>query len=130
MYEVATREMPERSLLCLKRNVDEQEMWAFGKEFIAIMRERPLPKIEGRAGAAFCTSPGKRVAIVVCVKAAEGMTDQQVGTGHVGRPAAAPAARRSPRPRSAAGRPGRSIPSRPVADHLVVSSAARSWTFR
>ena len=24
MYEVATREMPERSLLCLKRNVDEQ----------------------------------------------------------------------------------------------------------
>jgi DNA-binding transcriptional MerR regulator len=54
MYEVATREMPERSLLCLKRNVDEQGMWAFGKEFIAIMRERPLPRIEGREGAAFC----------------------------------------------------------------------------
>ena len=54
MYEVATREMPERSLLCLKRNVAEQEMWAFGKEFIAILRERPLPKIEGREGAAFC----------------------------------------------------------------------------
>jgi len=53
MYEVATREMPERSLLCLKRNVDEQGQWAFGKEFIAILRERPLPKIEGRAGAAF-----------------------------------------------------------------------------
>ena len=53
MYEVATREMPERSLLCLKRNVDEQEMWAFGKEFIAILRERPLPKMEGRAGAMF-----------------------------------------------------------------------------
>ena len=53
MYEVATREMPERSLLCLKRNVDEQGQWAFGKEFIAIMRERPLPKIEGREGAAF-----------------------------------------------------------------------------
>ena len=49
MYEVATREMPERSLLCLKRNVDEQGQWAFGKEFIAIMREHPLPKIEGRA---------------------------------------------------------------------------------
>jgi hypothetical protein len=31
MYEVATREIPERSLLCLKRNVDEQGMWAFGK---------------------------------------------------------------------------------------------------
>jgi DNA-binding transcriptional MerR regulator len=54
MYEVATREMPERSLLCLKRNVDEQSIWAFGKEFIAILRERPLPKIEGREGAAFC----------------------------------------------------------------------------
>ena len=54
MYEVATREMPERSLLCLKRNVDEQGMWAFGKEFIAIMRERRLPKIEGREGAFFC----------------------------------------------------------------------------
>jgi DNA-binding transcriptional MerR regulator len=54
MYEVGTREMPERSLLSLKRNVDEQGQWAFGKEFIAILRERPLPKIEGREGAAFC----------------------------------------------------------------------------
>ena len=54
MYEVATREMPERSLLCLKRNVDLQGQWAFGKEFIGILRERPLPKIEGRAGAFFC----------------------------------------------------------------------------
>ena len=54
MYEVATREIPERSLLCLKRNVAEQEMWAFGKEFIVILRERPLPKIEGREGAALC----------------------------------------------------------------------------
>jgi DNA-binding transcriptional MerR regulator len=54
MYEVATREMPERSLLCLKRNVAVQEQFAFGKEFIAILRERPLPKIEGRAGASFC----------------------------------------------------------------------------
>ncbi len=54
MYEVATREMPERSLLCLKRNVDEQGQWAFGKEFIAILRERRLPRIEGRAGAFFC----------------------------------------------------------------------------
>jgi DNA-binding transcriptional MerR regulator len=54
MDGVATREMPERSLLCFKRNVDEQGAWAFGKEFIAILRERPLPKIEGRAGAFFC----------------------------------------------------------------------------
>jgi DNA-binding transcriptional MerR regulator len=54
MYEVATREIPERSLLCVKRHVEEHGMWAFGKEFIAILRERPLPKIEGREGAAFC----------------------------------------------------------------------------
>ena len=53
MYEVATREMPERSLLCLKRNVDEQGAWALGKEFIAILRERPLPKMNGREGAMF-----------------------------------------------------------------------------
>ena len=54
MYEVGMREMPERSLLCLRRNVDVQGQFAFGKEFIAILRERPLPKIEGRQGAAFC----------------------------------------------------------------------------
>jgi DNA-binding transcriptional MerR regulator len=54
MYEVAIREMPERSLLCLKRTVAVQKQFAFGKEFIAILRERPLPKIEGRAGAFFC----------------------------------------------------------------------------
>jgi len=55
MYEVATREMPERSLLCLKRTVSVKKQFAFGKEFIGIFRERPLPrKIEGRADAAFC----------------------------------------------------------------------------
>jgi hypothetical protein len=58
MYEVATREMPERSLLCLTRNVDEQGQWAFGKEFIGILREHPLPKIEGRQGAVFCIQWG------------------------------------------------------------------------
>jgi DNA-binding transcriptional MerR regulator len=53
MYEVATREIPERTVLCLKRNVDELGAWALGKEFIAILRERPLPKMEGREGAMF-----------------------------------------------------------------------------
>jgi hypothetical protein len=53
IYDVTKREIPERSLLCLKRNVDEQGAWAFGKEFIAILRERPLPKMEGREGAMF-----------------------------------------------------------------------------
>jgi DNA-binding transcriptional MerR regulator len=53
MYEVKTREMPERSVLCLKRNVDEAGAWALGKEFIAIMRERPAPTIPGIEGASF-----------------------------------------------------------------------------
>ena len=53
MYDVAMREIPERSLLCLKRNADEQGTWALGKEFIAILRERPLPKMAGREGALF-----------------------------------------------------------------------------
>jgi DNA-binding transcriptional MerR regulator len=53
VYEVATRELSERSVLCLKRNVDEKGAWALGKEFIAILRERPLPKMEGREGAMF-----------------------------------------------------------------------------
>ena len=55
MYEVNTREIPERSLLCVKRNVTGVEnAWAFGKEFIALLRRYQLPPIEGRAGAFFC----------------------------------------------------------------------------
>jgi hypothetical protein len=55
MYEVSTREMPERSLLCLKRNVVAVDRaWAFGKEFIALLRRSQLPQIPGRAGAFFC----------------------------------------------------------------------------
>ena len=53
MYEVTTREMPRRSLLCLKRNVDETGAWALGKEFIALVRDQRLPRIEGREGAVF-----------------------------------------------------------------------------
>jgi DNA-binding transcriptional MerR regulator len=55
MYEVSTREMPERSLLCVKRNVaGVDQAWAFGKEFIALLRQYQLPRMEGRAGAFFC----------------------------------------------------------------------------
>jgi DNA-binding transcriptional MerR regulator len=54
MYEVETRDMPRRSVLCLKRNVGEDEVWGFGKEFIGIIRDRGLPRMEGRAGAMFC----------------------------------------------------------------------------
>jgi DNA-binding transcriptional MerR regulator len=55
MYEVNTRDIPERSLLCVKRNVaGEHAAWAFGKEFIALLRRYQLPQIPGRAGAFFC----------------------------------------------------------------------------
>jgi DNA-binding transcriptional MerR regulator len=53
MYEVATREMPRRSLLCLKRNIDESGLWAFGKEFVGIARDPRLPRMKGREGAVF-----------------------------------------------------------------------------
>ena len=54
LHDVARREIPDRSLLCLKRHVDgEQAVWALGKEFIALMKERPLPPMDGRAGAMF-----------------------------------------------------------------------------
>jgi len=55
VYEVGTREMPDRRLLCVKRNVaGVDQAWAFGKEFIALLRHYQLPRIEGRAGAFFC----------------------------------------------------------------------------
>jgi DNA-binding transcriptional MerR regulator len=42
------------SLLCVKRNVTgEKAAWAFGKEFIALLRHYKFPQIEGRAGAFF-----------------------------------------------------------------------------
>lgn len=52
-YDVATREIPRRHVLCLKRNVDPDGAWALGKEFIGILRTHPMPRLDGRAGAAF-----------------------------------------------------------------------------
>jgi DNA-binding transcriptional MerR regulator len=55
MYEVNTRDMPARSVLSVKRNVEGVDAaWAFGKEFIALLRHYQLPQIPGRAGAFFC----------------------------------------------------------------------------
>jgi DNA-binding transcriptional MerR regulator len=55
MYEVETREILGRSILCLKRNVEgEAGAWAFGKEFIGLLKERTLPRMDGISGAAFC----------------------------------------------------------------------------
>jgi DNA-binding transcriptional MerR regulator len=55
MYEVTTREIPERHLLCLKRSVaGDEQAWALGKEFVALLRRRSLPWLQGPAGASFC----------------------------------------------------------------------------
>lgn len=55
MYEVKTKDLPARSLLCLKRNVmGHEQAWAFGKEFIALLRDHKPPRLEGPAGACFC----------------------------------------------------------------------------
>jgi hypothetical protein len=59
MYEVATRQMPQRSLLCLKRNVDVPGLWAFGKEFIAIIRDQRLSRVDGRERAFLTSQPSK-----------------------------------------------------------------------
>ena len=54
MYEVTTREIPARSLLCLKRNVaGHEQASALGKEFVALLRRRSLPRMDGKAGAPF-----------------------------------------------------------------------------
>jgi DNA-binding transcriptional MerR regulator len=55
MYEVSTRDIPARSVLSVKRSVQGIDgVWAFGKEFISILRNHNLPKIDGRAGAFYC----------------------------------------------------------------------------
>lgn len=55
MYDVNTRTIPARKVLCLKRLVDgEAGAWAMGKGFIGLLRSHDLPQIEGREGAAFC----------------------------------------------------------------------------
>ncbi len=60
MYEVNTRSIPARSLLCLKRHVEgDPGVWALGKEFVGIFRDRPAPRMEGRAGAAFLAYYGE-----------------------------------------------------------------------
>jgi hypothetical protein len=61
MYDVTARELPERSLLRLKRNVaGEEAAWALGKEFVvALIGRHRFPRIDGRAGAPFCIYLGR-----------------------------------------------------------------------
>ena len=54
MYEVATRTVPARTVLCLERHVsNEEEVWALGKEFVGYFKDGRVPRIDGRIGAAF-----------------------------------------------------------------------------
>jgi DNA-binding transcriptional MerR regulator len=72
MYEVATREMPRRSLLCLKRHVSEAGAWALGKEFIGIVRDLRLPRLAGREA-------GRRAYAHMMVLAAGGRDQHEHG---------------------------------------------------
>jgi DNA-binding transcriptional MerR regulator len=59
MYEVATRDVTERRLLCLKRNVDEAGAWTLGKEFVGIIKSGPLPLAPDEAGWGFAIYHGE-----------------------------------------------------------------------
>ena len=60
MHDVVQNSMPHRTLLCLKRHADnEGEAWALGKEFIGIMKERPMPRMGKGPGADFLIYHGE-----------------------------------------------------------------------
>lgn len=60
MPDVEIVTMPERALLCHKRRVKgEAGALALGKEFVALLNERPLPRLEGAPGAVFCIYHGE-----------------------------------------------------------------------
>jgi DNA-binding transcriptional MerR regulator len=59
-YEVTTREVPARAVLCIKRHVtSEQEVWDLGEQFLGYFLERPRPLLEGREGAPFLVYHGE-----------------------------------------------------------------------
>jgi DNA-binding transcriptional MerR regulator len=53
MYDVDTRDLPARQLLCLQRHLHATEMVTVGKEFVGQFRNGAAPKLEGVAGAPF-----------------------------------------------------------------------------
>lgn len=53
MYDVATREVPARSLLCLQRHVNPGQLLTVGKDFLARFRDGSVPRLEGIPGAPF-----------------------------------------------------------------------------
>jgi DNA-binding transcriptional MerR regulator len=55
MYDVQTRAIPSRSILCRKRTVaGEAGAIAFGKECIGLLKDHPPARVEGPAGETFC----------------------------------------------------------------------------
>ena len=67
MYEVSTRQLPARQLLCLKRHVENQDaVFALGKEAIGLFKSRPealasapAPHVDGIVGASFLVYYGE-----------------------------------------------------------------------
>jgi DNA-binding transcriptional MerR regulator len=58
--DIVVHAMPERHILCLQGNAEnEEEVWRLGKDFIALIRERPLPPMEGPTGASFLIYHGE-----------------------------------------------------------------------
>jgi DNA-binding transcriptional MerR regulator len=53
MYDVGTRDLPARQLLCLQRHLNATDTVGLGKEFIGRFRDGNVPRIDGVAGAPF-----------------------------------------------------------------------------
>ena len=53
MYDVGTRDLPARQLLCLQRHLNATDTVGLGKEFIGRFRDGAVPQLEGVAGAPF-----------------------------------------------------------------------------
>ena len=119
MYEVAVRDIPARSLLCLLRHAsNHQEVWAMGKKVIGMLKAQPVPvpRIEGVAGAAFVVYYGEvnqdsDGPVEFCWPVPQDQADQLAASlprTHAAHRACAPGGPRSPGP----GRDGGAVASR------------------
>src|ERR1700691_3169287 len=119
MYEVAVRDIPARSLLCLLRHAsNHQEVWAMGKKVIGMLKAQPLQvrRIEGVAGAAFVVYYGEvnqdsDGQVEFCWPVPQDQADQLAASlprTHAAHRACAPGGPRSPGP----GRDGGAVASR------------------
>ena len=58
MYDVGTRDLPARQLLCLQRHLNATELVDLGKEFIGTFRDGAVRQLDGVAGAPFAIFHG------------------------------------------------------------------------